>query len=149
MQVKSLKIDKMQMELEADEYKAKGNIDFYYKDYKVRLLKERKEKLKNRRLVSFVSNVVLPNDNPKKNGEFRKGPINIVRDPRESFFGFQWRALLDGLSSAMVGSDQDKDKPKNKITRMAKLFYGPDKGQEHKSTGGHKKRMENDSSDNR
>jgi hypothetical protein len=49
--------------------------------------------------------------------------------------------MLDGLSSAMTGADQDKEKPENKVTRMAKLFYGPDKGQEHKSTGGDKKRL--------
>jgi len=144
VQIKSLNIQKMQMNLEADEYRAKGNIDFYYKDYKIKMLKQSDDStLKKRFLVSLVSNIVLPDDNPKKNGKFRKGPINIVRDPRESFFGFQWRAMLDGVSSAMTGADQEKDKPKNKVTKMAKLFYGPDKGQEHKSTGGDKKRLEN------
>ncbi|HEX8334188.1 MAG TPA: hypothetical protein VF622_16320, partial [Segetibacter sp.] len=148
MQVKSQKIEKMQLDMKVDEYKAVGNIDFYYKDYKVKLLKQGADSsLKNRSLVSFTSNVVIPNDNPRKNGKFRKGPINVIRDPQESFFGFQWRAMLDGLSSAMMGNDQDKEKPENKVTRMAKLFYGPDKGQEHKSTGGDKKRLANSKSD--
>ena len=142
LQIKSMDIQKMHMELKADEYKATGNIDFYYKDYKVRLLKQREDKtLKNRGLISLVSNIILPDDNPKKNGDFRKGPINIVRDPRESFFGFQWRAMVDGITSAMMGNDQKKDKPNNKITRLAKIFYGPAKGQEHKSTGNDKERM--------
>jgi hypothetical protein len=142
VQLKSLNIQKMQMYLQADEYKAKGNIDFYYKDYKIKMLKQSDDStLKNRSFVSFVSNLVLPNDNPKKNGKFRKGAINIVRDPRESFFGFQWRAMLDGVSSSMTGINEEKDKPKNIVTKMAKLFYGPEKGQEHKSTGGDKKRL--------
>jgi hypothetical protein len=143
MQIRSQQIEKMHMYMKADEYRATGNIDMYYKNYKVRLLKQGDDTtLKNRKLVSFTSNIIIPDDNPKKNGEFRKGPINIVRDERESFFGFQWRAMLDGVSSAMMGNDQQKDKPKNKVTRMAKLFYGPRKGQEHKSTGGDKRRLE-------
>ncbi|GEO10593.1 hypothetical protein [Segetibacter aerophilus] len=141
-QVKSMNIQKMHLDLKADEYKATGNIDMYYTDYKINLLKKKDDgRLKKRSIVSFVSNIALPNDNPKENGDFRKGPINVIRDPKESFFGFQWRAMLDGMSSAMMGNDQKKDQPKNKVTKMAKMFFGPKKGQEYKSTGTDKKRM--------
>ncbi|MCW3111857.1 MAG: hypothetical protein JWR18_253 [Segetibacter sp.] len=144
MEIKSAAIEKMNMNMTLDEYTSKGNIDFYYTNMKVRLLKKDDEEgtLKKRPVISFFTNMVLPNDNPKKNGKFRKGPINIVRDERESFFGFIWRGMLDGMSSAMSGMDQDKKEPGNKVIKMSKLFTGPDQGIEEKSAGGDKERLE-------
>lgn len=141
MEIKSAQIEKMNTTIHVDEYRAKGNVDFYYKNMKVRLLKKDEGALKKMSVVSFFANVMLPNDNPKKNGKFRKGPINIVRDPRESFFGFIWRGMLDGMSSAMSGMDQQKKEPGNKVVEMAKIFMGPKQGQEEKSAGGDKERL--------
>jgi hypothetical protein len=142
MQVKSAQIEKMKTNMKVDEYYATGNIDFYYKDMKVKLLKKDEEgTLKKRSVISFFANVMLPNDTPKKNGTFRKGPINVVRDQRESFFGFVWRGMLYGLSSAMSGMDQDKKEPGNKVIEVSKLFTGPERGIEEKSAGGDKERL--------
>ncbi len=144
MQIKSAQIEKMETNMKIDEYKATGNIDFYYKNMKVRLLrKDDKGELKKMPVLSFFTNMVLPNDNPKKNGKFRKGPINVIRDPRESFFGFIWRGMLDGMSSAMSGADQTKKEPGNSIIEIGKIFTGPKKGQEEKSAGGDKERLQN------
>ena len=144
MQIQSANIEKMKINMKADEYRAVGNVDFYYKNMKVHLLKrdDKNDKLKKMSVVSFFTNMFLPNDNPKKNGNFRKGPINVVRDPRESFFGFMWRGMLDGTASAMSGADQKKDKPGNKVIELGKLFAGPKQGVETKSAGGDKERLE-------
>jgi hypothetical protein len=126
--VRSGTIDQMNMYLKADEQTAKGNIDLYYHDLKINLLKrdDQADSLKKRGFLSFVTNAVMPNDNPKKNGKFRKGPINVIHDRRTSFFGLLWKCSQDGMSSAMMGIDQQKDKPdENVVIKVIKKVFKP------------------------
>jgi hypothetical protein len=126
--VKSGTIDKMNTSIYANEQTAKGNIDFYYHNLKINLLKrdDREDSLKKRGFLSFLTNAVMPDDNPKKNGKFRKGPINVIHDQRMSFFGLLWKCTQDGMSSAMIGIDQHKDKPdKNVAIKVIKKVIKP------------------------
>lgn len=50
-----------------------------------------------------MSNLFVPDDNPKKNGKFRKGPIDIKRGDYDSFFGFLWKCMLEGMAVHMTG----------------------------------------------
>lgn len=128
MQVKSGTINKMSLDLYATEQMAKGNIDLYYRNLKLNLLKRDKttDTLKKRGLLSFMTNAVMPNDNPKKNGKFRKGPIYVIHDRRTSFFGLLWQCMQDGMSSAMMGFDQHKDKPdENVVIKVIKKVFKP------------------------
>jgi len=119
MAIQSGTIDKMIVQLNATDHAAKGNIDLYYQNMKVALLKNKSDTLKKRGFLSALSNAFLPNDNPRKNGKFRKGPVSVTRDPHESFFGFLWKCSLDGMSSAMTGFNQHKNKPnQNVVTDM-------------------------------
>jgi len=73
---------------------------------------------------------------------FVRAPINIVRDPKESFFGFMWRGMLDGVSTAMSGLDQDKKEPGNWVIELSTFFAGAKQGVEKKSAGGDKERLQ-------
>lgn len=77
---------------------------------KISLLKadQKTDTLKKKKMLSFVANALLPNDNPGKNGKLRKGPINVTRDPRMSFLGFMYKGMLDGMTSLISGTDQHK-----------------------------------------
>jgi hypothetical protein len=128
MAVKSGTIDRMNMYVKANEQTAKGNIDLYYHDLKINLLKrdDQADTLKKRGLLSFLTNAFMPNDNPKKNGKFRKGPINVIHDRRTSFFGLLWKCTQDGMSSALMGIDQHKDKPdENVVIKVIKKVFKP------------------------
>ncbi|MGY3212387.1 hypothetical protein [Mucilaginibacter sp. HD30] len=128
MAVKSGTINQMDMYVSATNKTAKGNIDLYYKDLKINLLKrdEKDNTLKKRGFLSLVANMTMPNDNPKGNGEFRKGPINVIRDPRMSFFGLMWKCTQDGMSSAVTGIDQKKDKPdENAVIKVIEKVLKP------------------------
>lgn len=46
---------------------------------------------------------MIANDNPKKNGRFKKGPIAIKRNPTDPFFGYLWRVTFDGMTAHMTG----------------------------------------------
>lgn len=133
MEVKSGYMDSLFSEITGDEYAATGHADLYYRGFKMRMLKKKGDKLEQKGFLTFLANTTLPNDNPKRNGKFREGPINIVRDPRESFLGFIWRASLDGMSSAMTGFDQQKDTPHNFAIDVTKPFAGPKNGTEYKA----------------
>lgn len=133
MEVTEGRINKMELNLNMDEYKAKGNLNFYYEGVKVDFLKrdEDENKLKKRGFLSFVNNTILPNDNPRRSGDFKKGPINVIREPRDSFFGFLWEAMADGMSSAMMGTHQDGKKPdKNPLLKIGSKVAGPDNEKE-------------------
>jgi hypothetical protein len=132
MEVKSGTINKMDMYFDATTAGAKGNIDLYFKDLKINLLKrdEDTDTLKKRGFLSFVTNAVMPNDNPKDNGKFKKGPINVTREPRMSFFGLIWKCTQDGMSSAVMGIDQQKEKPdENPVIQVIKKVLKPMKDQ--------------------
>jgi len=122
MEVKEGQINKMYMHVDANIKQAKGHLDLYYTGMKMNLLKhdDKGDTLKKRGFLSFMANTFTPNDNPKKNGKFREGPINVTRNPRESFFGLLWKCTLDGMSSAMMGFNQEKEKPNENI--MTKIF---------------------------
>jgi hypothetical protein len=128
MEIKSGTINKMTMTLAGDEYQAKGKIDLYYHNLKINMLKRDKEAgtLKNMGIVSFLTNAVLPNDNPGGNGKLRPGPINRIRGERETFFGFIWYCMLDGSTSAVMGYDKKKKKPnENILLKIGETIAGP------------------------
>jgi hypothetical protein len=117
MRIDSADIDHMLLQANANDKQAIGHLDLYYRNMKVSVLKRDKEHdtLKKKKVLSFFTNVFLPNDNPKKNGKFRKGPINVTRSARMSFLGFMYKSALDGATSAMSGLDQHKDRPDNNM----------------------------------
>ena len=126
--VKEGHINRMNMQLDADINQAKGHLDLYYTGMKINLLKrdEEADTLKKRGFLSFMANTFTPDDNPRKNGKFRAGPINVTRQPRDSFFGLLWRCTLDGMSSAMMGLAQHKEKPdKNIVTKLLHKIIKP------------------------
>lgn len=113
--VKSADVQKLHFNVNASNYAGKGQLEFYYKNLNVDLLKKETgvRKLQNQGLISTIANtLVIKDDNPDSKGRFRPGPINIARDPKMSFFSFLYKALLDGLKPS-VGFDTKTEKKVN------------------------------------
>ena len=107
MEIQSLNIQKMNTTITGNAYTGRGNIDFYYKDMKIALLKKKNDNTyKKKGLLSMVSNLVTPDDNPNKRGKFKKGPIHVNRNKTDSFFGFLWKCNLQGMTVHMMGLDK-------------------------------------------
>jgi hypothetical protein len=106
VEIQSLDIQKMITTISGNEIAAKGNIDFYYRNMKVAMLKKKDDNFKKKKFLSWASNIFIPDDNPKKNGKFKKGPISIQRNPTDSFFGYLWNATFDGMTAHMLGEDK-------------------------------------------
>jgi hypothetical protein len=127
IEVKAGKINKLETYFKMNEYEGQGYVNFYYSGMKIAFLNKNKgaDSLKRKGFLSFVSNLVLPNDNPRKNGKFRKGIVNVKREAWQSFFKFQFDASVDGMSSAMMGMYQNKKgKDKNILLNGAKAVAG-------------------------
>ncbi len=127
MSVKEGRINKMYLAVEADESKATGKVDLYYTGMKVALLKKDDDTkvLKDRKVISALSNLFLPNDNPTKGGKFKDGPIHVLRRDNMSFFGFMSKCMIDGMTSSMTGLEQHKKQPEqNIITEIGEAIIG-------------------------
>jgi len=115
--VKSADVKRLDFNVDANNYGGKGNLQFYYNNLNVQLLKkvDGKAELQNQGLISKVANaLIIDNDNPDKKGNFRPGPIDLQREATTSFFSFLYKALLDGLKPS-VGFDKKTENTVNKV----------------------------------
>lgn len=106
--VQSADIDKLHFNVNASNYHGKGQLEFYYKNLNIQLLKkvEGKKRLQTQGFISKLANaLIIEQENPDKKGNFRPGPIDLQRQPSVSFFSFLYKALLDGLKPS-VGFDK-------------------------------------------
>jgi hypothetical protein len=114
--VQSADVDKLHFNVDASNYSGKGQLEFYYHNLNVQLLKkvEGKAELQTQGFISKLANtLIIDNDNPDKKGNFRPGPIDLEREATVSFFSFLYKALLDGLKPS-VGFDK---KTENKVNK--------------------------------
>jgi len=126
--VASADVEKLDFNVDASNYRAKGKLDFYYKNLNVEFLKKVKgqTELQKQGLISaLANNLILKGNNPGKDGVFRPGPIDIKRDSSVSFFSFLYKALLDGLKPS-VGFNKKTETTVNKaivkVTRVIGIF---------------------------
>jgi hypothetical protein len=115
--VQSADVEKLNFNVDANNYNGKGHLEFYYKNLNVQLLKkvDGQSELQTQGFISKVANaLIIEKDNPDKKGNFRPGPINLQREPTVSFFSFLYKGLLDGLKPS-VGFDKKTEGKVNKV----------------------------------
>lgn len=129
VEISSGHFNKLHFNVKADEYRARGYVQFYYKNLAVQIIVTNKDgdKTKNS-VVSTLANKFLINDsNPDANEKFHPGPINYRRPPTASFFNFLWRSLLEGVK-ASVGIDKEREKKMMNTAEGADKTVGKLKG---------------------
>jgi hypothetical protein len=94
--IKSGKINKLDVKLTGNDYKATGNLTFLYSDLKVELLKKDSADVKKKGFMSLLTNALIKDANPK-NGEIRTSEINQDRDITKSFFNLVWKSIFSGI----------------------------------------------------
>lgn len=123
--VKSADVERLNFNVNANNYGGKGHLEFYYKNLNVELLKkvDGQKKLQTQGFISKVANaLIIENDNPDTKGNFRPGPINLKREPTTSFFSFLYKGLLDGLKPS-VGFTKKTEGTVNKVvTKVSSLI---------------------------
>jgi hypothetical protein len=122
--VQSADVDKLHFNVDASNYSGKGQLEFYYHNLNIQLLKkvEGKAELQTEGFISKLANTLIIEDaNPDKKGNFRPGPIDLKREPTVSFFSFLYKALLDGLKPSVGFDKKTENKVNNAIVKVNNL----------------------------
>jgi len=111
LEVSAGHFNKLQFHVKADEYKAHGYVQFYYRNLAVQIItKDKKGTDAKNGVVSVLANKFLINDsNPDANEKFHPGPINYRRPLTASFFNFLWKSLFEGIKPS-VGVNKEREK---------------------------------------
>jgi hypothetical protein len=123
--VQSADIDKLHFNVDASNYSGKGQLEFYYKNLNIQLLKKvpGQKELQTQGFISKLANtLIIEQDNPDKKGNFRPGPIDLKRDPQVSFFSFLYKALLDGLKPSVGFDKKTETKVNNTIAKVSNII---------------------------
>ncbi len=119
-QLKSGKNNRLDFNIEADEYSGRGEVIVRYENLEIQLLNPDLENQNLLRKVgSFLANTfVVKSSNPKKNGELIKGTVYYVRDKHKPMFYYWWQLLFSGLKSTLTG-DELEDLKKKEQAKLA------------------------------
>ena len=122
--VESADIQKLTFNVDASNYAGKGNLEFYYRNLKVQLLKkvDGKAELQKQGFISMLANdLIIEDNNPDNKGVFRPGPIDIKREPTVSFFSFLYKGLLDGIKPSVGFTKKTENKVSTAIAKVSNL----------------------------
>jgi|GEM_PF-1293312 len=96
-------IDGVNFNLNGNKKAIRGSVTFLYTDLKVTLLEMDKGALvpDKKSLTSFLANILIKNDNPKKNKPPRVAVVDYPRTNNSSLFNYCWKALFKGLRASV------------------------------------------------
>ena len=122
--VVSADIDRLTFNINASNYSSKGNVDFYYRNLKIQLLKKVKGNavLQKKGLITMLANdFILKDNNPSNKGVFRPGSFTLERKPTDSFFTFLYKSVLEGLKPAVGLSVENRNNVTKAIFKITGL----------------------------
>ncbi|SEQ81310.1 hypothetical protein [Pedobacter rhizosphaerae] len=103
-------VEKLKFNFNANDFGARGKVDFSYYDLSVALMRNDPEKdhLVTRGLLSILANALIINsENPSRDGKFISADVNYQRPSNTSFFNLIWRSLYIGIKHS-VGVTEEK-----------------------------------------
>ncbi len=102
--IKEGMINSLNFDLKGHDYGMDGTVEFRYENLKVTMLeKDDKEpgKLEKARTMTFLANIVIKNDNPKRNEEVRRIQAQFERDTNRSIFHLSWKTIFKGIKETV------------------------------------------------
>ncbi|WP_316793049.1 hypothetical protein [Pedobacter frigoris] len=130
VEVKSGKVRQLDFDINANDLKASGKVDFAFNDLSVALLKkdEAQGRLVKQGLMSFLANaMVINSDNPNAAGVLLAAPIKYERVKTASFFNFIWKTLFQGIKYSVGVTPEKERKIKLQIANFEKMKSDRDK----------------------
>lgn len=98
--IKEGTINSLDFNLNGHNYAMDGDVVFQYENLKVTMLEKDDDdpsKLEKARTMSFLANLIIKNDNPKRKEEVRKVTPHFDRDTNRSIFHLSWKTLFKGV----------------------------------------------------
>ena len=111
--VRSGKVSKLKFEINANNVRSSIVMHMLYDDLKVDVLKvdDDTRELKRRSFLSqVVNNIVLNDNNPRKNRPARIGEATVERASDESFFNLIWHTMFVSIKHIVIGRGDNRKK---------------------------------------
>ncbi|QCR22062.1 hypothetical protein [Pontibacter sp. SGAir0037] len=99
------KINHVNFKVNATEHLATGQINFYYQNLDLQLVKKDNPAKPGFFLnaASYLLNhMVLKSNNPRRKGNFREGTIEVERDYQKSVFNHMSKAMINGIATSLM-----------------------------------------------
>ncbi|RYZ98602.1 MAG: hypothetical protein EOP47_18975 [Sphingobacteriaceae bacterium] len=120
VKVTSGNLKRFDFDVDANRYRAKGNMTLLYNDLKINILKldEDDGRLKKKGLMSILANAfVIERNNPDEPGKApRRANITFVRPVSYPFFKIVWKTLFAGAKECAGVSEMDEKKANAKMS---------------------------------
>ncbi|MBS1742647.1 MAG: hypothetical protein JST81_06375 [Bacteroidetes bacterium] len=100
------KIQTVDFTINGNDNHATGKLDLLYSELKLETLKADADSLKKKKMLSFLANLLVKDENPHK-GKTRQGEIDIDRDTSRSFFNLVWKGIFKAAKRIAIGKDDD------------------------------------------
>lgn len=98
--IKKGRVDKLEFNMNGDDYVAKGNATLLYDDLKMEVLKKDSSELKKKDLLSFITNALVKNSNADKKN-VKPVLMSFKRDTTKSFFNLVWKTIFEGAKETI------------------------------------------------
>jgi DNA-directed RNA polymerase subunit H (RpoH/RPB5) len=105
VEISSGNVDELYFNYSGGNHAVSGEMEFKYSDLKIKFHKVLNDEEKGDKALSWLANIALSQENPRKNGRFRVGKIQFTRDTRKSMFSYWSNSLVSGFQST-VGMDK-------------------------------------------
>lgn len=105
-------IQKMNFKASANSKSSSGELNLYYSDLKIAMLKKPNEsgEIKENKVVNFLANnLIVPKSNPNRRGKFYSATISQDRDPNKGVFNYLWKSIFSGIKDTFVKNNKEKD----------------------------------------
>lgn len=108
-------INRMDFEVNADKYRAYGNLNIQYENLDFAILNDDREE---KRILSKLVNLLFIKEDSKEGSEdFKESNIYVKRDTTRSFFNYWWEAIQSGIKASFL-KNLPFQKKQNKKSRQ-------------------------------
>lgn len=132
VEITSGRIDELFFSYSGGNKAVSGEMEFKYSDLRIKFHKVINEEGQGDKVLSWLANTALSQENPRKNGRFRVGKIEFERDTRKSMFSYWSNSLISGFQSTVglskasrIEKLEKEGKEDNNIWQ--KMGFGKDK----------------------
>jgi hypothetical protein len=106
VEIKKGVLDEMTCRGSGNQNALRGDVALLYHDLHIAVLEKDEESggFKRKTFTSLAANILVKNDNPKKDEAIRTAKnIFLKRDPQKSYFNLLWMALFTGIGQIVAG----------------------------------------------
>jgi hypothetical protein len=110
--IKKGDVKNLYFNLTGNNYRTDGTVKLLYDDLYIEFLElnDDSKTFNKKHFTSFVSNLILKNANPGKNGEVRIGEVHHDRDMNRSFYNLVWKSIFEGVNKT-IGNKRKMKRP--------------------------------------